>query len=365
MIAINCRFLTQDLTGVQRFAEEITTHLAQSRDDVRLVAPPGELRHSTLGGRVVEQIGSTTGHRWEQWDLPRLLRRDLGAPLLLSLMNTGPVLYRPQIVTHHDVTYVRHPRTYALGFRLSYRLLSAMTLTRANRIITVSEFSRQEIAAAYRLNPRRISVVPNAAGAEFARTHQEATPPYLLAVASFLPHKNIDRLVHAFETYRARSGTSTVLKLVGSARPAAMAGTNGSPRSADGVEMLGRVDDSRLQDLYAGARGFVFPSLYEGFGVPPLEAQSAGSPVAASDIPPAREVLGHSALFFPPDDEESMIRALATLDTSRTERDRLRDLGFANAARYSWGESTRLVSALLDDAVHAGRHAPATAEVIE
>lgn len=354
MIVINCRFLTQDLTGVQRFAEQITAQLATMREDVRLIAPPGTLRHTSLGGRAVEQRGSRSGHRWEQWDLPHLLRREFDSPLLLSLMNTGPVLYRNQVLAHHDVTYVRFPRTYTARFRVAYRLLSAATLRRARRVITVSEFSRSEIAQVYRVDSRKILVAGNAAGDEFQQQHQDATEPYLLGVASFLPHKNIDRLVRAFERYREQSGTSTTLRLVGSARPGAMARDDGSPRSTPGVEVLGRVDDAALRALYAGARGFVFPSLYEGFGVPPLEAQSAGTPVAAADIPPVREALGTSALYFDPRSVESIIDALSVIDSRPDERARLQSAGMLNAARYSWSASATRISALLDE-VKEGR----------
>ncbi|HWU28377.1 MAG TPA: glycosyltransferase family 1 protein [Microbacterium sp.] len=354
MIAINCRFLTQDLTGVQRFAEEITAELARTRDDVRLFAPPGALRHTALGGREVEQVGTASGHRWEQWDLPRVLRRDHGSPLLLSLMNTGPVLYRNQVVTHHDVTYVRFPQTYTKRFRIAYRMLSSLTLHRARQVITVSEFSRREIVDVYGIDLEKIRVVPNAAGSAFRRPHLESRPAYFLAVASFLPHKNIDRMVDAFERYRAESGSTTALRLVGSARPTSMARSDGSPRATPGVELLGRVDDQLLQELYAGARGFIFPSLYEGFGVPPLEAQSAGAPVAAADIPPLREALGESALFFDPGDEGAMISSLRILDSEAEVRDRLRSAGADNVDRYSWSGSAERVSASLDD-LHGDR----------
>src|SRR5690606_4966612 len=148
---------------------------------------------------------------------------------------------------------------------------------------------------------------------------------------------------------RDRSGSTTTLRLVGSARPAAMARSDGSPRSSDGVELLGRVDDEQLRDLYAGARAFIFPSLYEGFGVPPLEAQSAGTPVAAADIPPVREALRDSALLFDPLDEEAIIAAIETVDSDAGERARLRAQGDLNVARYSWAESAGRVSALLDE----------------
>ncbi|WP_448710911.1 glycosyltransferase family 4 protein [Microbacterium profundi] len=349
MIVVNCRFLAQDLTGVQRFAEEITAELVAMREDVTLVAPHGEMRRDEIGGKLVERIGSSAGHRWEQIDLPRHLRRELQSPLLLSLMNTGPVSYRNQIVTHHDVTYVRSPQTYTRTFRTAYRMLSALTLRRARAIVTVSTFSRNEISDVYGIPPEKITVVGNAAGADFRIPHFDADEPYLLGVASYLPHKNIDRLVRVFERYRAESRSTTRLRLVGSARPASMARSDGAPRAAEGVELLGRVTDRQLRALYAGARGFVFPSTYEGFGVPPLEAQSAGTPVAASDIPPVREALGASALYFDPHDDTSMLEAIREIDSDEAARELLRTAGTANVNRYSWSESAGTISALLSE----------------
>ncbi|MFJ3958952.1 glycosyltransferase family 4 protein [Arthrobacter sp. NPDC090010] len=355
MIVVNCRFLTQEVTGVQRFAEEIVAELLSLRDDLVLVAPPGPLRMASIAGTPVRQWGKHQGHLWEQWDLRRALSQTPGKPLLLSLTNTGPVLRRRQVVTHHDVTYVREPHTYSLQFRTAYRLLSALTLRPAKAVVTVSEFSRQEIAAVYRLDPAKISVVPNAASQGF---HQEsgleADPPYFLAVSSLLPHKNIDLLVRTFQRYVESTGSPTRLKLVGST-PESVARTNGGGTSSTAIEYLGRVDDQELRRLYASARAFVFPSLYEGFGIPPLEAQASGLPVLASDAAALREVLGSSARYFARQSEESLLAGLRELDTDAVLRQKFISLGQENAAKYSWSYSAEAVNGLLSTLTEGAR----------
>lgn len=357
MIALNCRFLTQEVTGVQRFAEEVVSALTAIRTDLILVAPPGPLRRHSIGGERVNQIGRHGRHRWEQFDLPDHLRHSLGSPLLVSLTNTGPVGYRHQLVAHHDVSYVRFPETYSWRFRTAYRLLAKFLLRRALGVVTVSEFSRDEIHDVYGVPLDRIHVIQNAASADFSRppgfsgatAGASAPTPYFLAVSSLLPHKNIPRLIAAYEQFQRETGSPTRLVLVGS-RPETLAGADSITVSADTrVEFLGRVTDSELIDLYRDARALVFPSKYEGFGIPPLEAQAAGVPVASSTAASLPEVLGTSARFFDPDNTGSIAEALFDIDTSETMRSELARRGTENVARYCWQTAAAKLSQLIDD----------------
>lgn len=353
MIVVNCRFLTQPMTGVQRFAEEIVEALASIRNDLVLVAPPGTLRRRDIGGLEVHSLGAHTGHLWEQWDLPRAIirrRANRRPTLLLSLMNTGPALLRHQVLTHHDVTYARYPHTYSWTFRTFYRTLSSVTMRRARRIVTVSEFSRREIADVYGVPPEKIVVVPNAAGPRFTpATHwSPSTHPYFLAVSSDLVHKNLDLLLQSFTDFVDGTDSRTRLRLVGS-RPSFAGGAEPGHRG-DGprVQWVGRVDEEELVALYRGARALVFPSLYEGFGIPPLEAQACGCPVISSDAASLPEVLADSAVFFSPHDPHGLTTLLAEIDRDGERRERLRVDGLANQARFSWAESARTLSDAID-----------------
>ena len=170
-VYVNGRFLAQELTGVQRFAGSVLSALSEFRDDLVVVVPQG----CTLpAGVAAEVAGTSQGHLWEQVDLVRHLR-GRGEPLLLNLTNTGPLRYRNQVVTHHDISYLRHPQSYSWKFRTSYRLAIPRLLNSARAIITVSSFSKREIAEQYGLPPDKITVVPNAVDDRFrARATSEA-----------------------------------------------------------------------------------------------------------------------------------------------------------------------------------------------
>src|SRR5690554_2970230 len=145
MIVINARFLSQEIRGVQRFAEQISLELNGLRDDLVFVAPRDIRLHRSAQQLDVRRIGRHRGHLWEQLDLPLWLARQ-GNPPLVSLCNTAPLAYRNQIATHHDITYIRHPDSYSRAFRAVYRSLTPPLLKRIKALITVSEFSRSEIA---------------------------------------------------------------------------------------------------------------------------------------------------------------------------------------------------------------------------
>lgn len=343
-VVVNGRFLEQPMTGVQRFARNVTSELLRLRDDVEVLAPPA-VHDADVPHRTVGRGG---GHRWEQVDLPRALRQE-GSPLLVGLGNTGPAAYRPQVVTHHDITYVRHPESFSRTFATFYRLLAPRLLRGAEAVVTVSEFSRSEIATHHRVPVERVHVIPNAVATDFGADEPDRVPdparrPYYLAVSSPAPHKNFARLVAAYA--RLAADRRPDLLVVGAATGVHRDGT--AERDVPGVRFLGRVDDAALRALYAGATAFVFPSLYEGFGIPPLEAQASGAPVLASDIPPVREALGTSALYVDPRDVAAMAAGMARLADDAALRERLVASGRANVARFSWRESAQRLSDLLD-----------------
>ncbi|MBD1552160.1 glycosyltransferase family 4 protein [Pseudomonas typographi] len=347
MIVINARFLTQELRGVQRFAEQVCLALRELRDDLVFVCPPGIRMQATAQALGAHVIGRHGGHLWEQWDLPRYLARQ-GHPLLLSLCATAPLFYRNQLATHHDITYVRHPESYSRAFRTSYRLMTPLLLRAAHGLITVSQFSRREISEHYRYPSERILVVANAVSGAFQPGEPlQAEPSYLLAVSSPSAHKNFARMISAFLALENMDHVE--LRIVGAANGIFADPSLQQQAAGDGrIRFLGRLSDEELIAQYQGATAFVFPSLYEGFGIPPLEAQACGCPVLAANAASIPEVLQSSALYFDPLDTEHMARAMSLVLSNLTLRQHLRTLGLQNVARFSWEASARRISERID-----------------
>lgn len=348
MTLVNARFLTQHTTGIQRFATEIARELLLLRDDVTLAVPPGDVDAAGFDPTRIVTVGRSRGHAWEQLDLPLFARRR--RELLLNLASTGPTWYRPQISTHHDITYVRHPESFGRRFRAVYGIVVPRLIARSEGLLTVSEFSRGEIADHFGVDPARFTVVHNGADARFHPGAGATGRPYLLAVSSPNAHKNFARMLAAFERF-ADTHPDVELRVVGSQ-------TNSFSRQRyDGsharVRFLGRVDDDELTALYRGAIAFVFPSLYEGFGIPPLEAQQCGCPVIAARAASLPEVLASSAVYVDPYDEADLTDAMSRVVDDPTLRANLVAAGLANAERFSWRASAQRVSDVIDEVLTA------------
>ena len=355
MIVINARFLTQEVRGVQRFAEQISLELSTLRDDLVFVAPHDIRLHKSAERLGVRRIGRHRGHLWEQVDLPLWLAKQ-GSPPLISLCNTAPLAYRNQIASHHDITYVRHPDSYSRAFRAAYRSLTPFLLNRIKALITVSEFSRSEIARFYGYPARHICVVPNAVDTRFQPFCAEQCPrgsaPYLLAVSSPSAHKNFARMIAAF--LKLEGLDEVELRIIGDSNRV----FSGSLHDAGGnrrIRILGRLTDEELVEAYQGATAFVFPSVYEGFGIPPLEAQACGCPVIAARAASIPEVLGDSVLYFDPLKVSDITACMQQVLKDETLRQDLRRRGKANVARYCWNASARQVCRLIDQAFTGAR----------
>jgi glycosyltransferase involved in cell wall biosynthesis len=312
---INGRFLTQRLTGVQRFAAEVIKAidlLLQDGDwddwDVRVLVPHDSIEHLRLKKAKIEHVGRLKGHPWEQMEL---LERSADG-VLLSLCNAGPVLHPRQLVVIHDVAVYRERKAYSRAYGTLHRILGRL-LSRTAHLATVSEFSRLELAKIFGLDPRSIVVAPNGAehiqnmDADMAILHRLGLTKcrYFLVVGSAAPHKNINLAVEAAQQVESE-GVKTVL--VGEANPKIFGRSGYASQSA--VVLAGRVSDGELKALYQNALSLVFPSRYEGFGIPLIEAAMCGCPVIASDIPVAREVCGENAQFVPVGDLAALVQAM-------------------------------------------------------
>ncbi|MCB4824086.1 glycosyltransferase family 4 protein [Roseicella aerolata] len=353
-IAINGRFLAQRVTGVQRFATEIARALdamaAEFRlPDARLLRPAGG-GPSPFGNLREEASSLLRGQAWEQAELPLRAR----GCLLLNLGNTAPLAMGPnQAVVIHDAGVFDTPESYSGAFRAWYRALHLALPRVGARIVTVSEFSRGRIAHHLRIDPARIGVMPEGAehilrapaeDAVLAR-HGLARHGYALVVGNPAAHKNVAALKECAGLL-ARHGH--VLAIAGAADPAVF--RQGGGTTGEAVVALGRVSDAELRALYENALCLLFPSRYEGFGLPPLEAMACGCPVIAAASGAVPEVCGDAALWFDHDGARRLPAMLTRLLEEDGLYDDLRARGLGRAALFTWrGAAERLLALLPEE----------------
>jgi glycosyltransferase involved in cell wall biosynthesis len=243
----------------------------------------------------------------------------------------SPRVQAPSVVTLHDVQHRDLPEFFGPARRSFRRLAYDRAARAADVVVVTSEFVRGRAVQALGLESERIHVIPHAIDHSIFKLGDEEPEPLVLYPARPWPHKNHRRLFEAFATLRE---TRPQLRLVLTG-----GGLERLEPLPEGVENLGAVPATQLASLYRRAACLVFPSLYEGFGLPPLEAMACGCPVAASTAGALPEVCGDAAVLFDPTDVEEMAAAMVEADTRREE---LRELGLARAARYTWEESARL-----------------------
>jgi glycosyltransferase involved in cell wall biosynthesis len=364
-LAINGRFLCRRPSGVDRFALEIVRALdgLLARDDpalrgvrVAVLAPADAVAPDGLGRVTIERFGRLEGQAWEQLELPWRVR----GRLLLNLCNTAPLALRRQAVVIHDAATVRVPQAFTPAFRALYEAMMPRLGRRSSHVITVSEFSRRELDAVWRIDRARVSVVREGAEhvlrvpADRSLLEREGLRPagYLLAVGNITPHKNLGTLLRA-SAIGDRLPVDLVLAGGTDPRVFGHVGLELPP----GVRALGYVTDAQLRALYENAAAFVFPSRYEGFGLPPLEAMACGCPVVASSAASLPEVCGDAALFFDCDDAASLRAAVDRVLADAALRLRLRAAGLERAAGFTWERAARELLACLRDAPPVGRRA--------
>jgi len=363
-IFINGKFTRQHMTGVQRTAfgllaaldAELARAGASSAGRWVLLVPPGgtppELRCIE-----VRQVGQPGGSMlsWEQWLLPRAA----ASGVLLNLAGSAPAFHRRQVCMLHDAAIFDRPEAYTLLFRSWYRMLFAWLSRSARTLLTVSEYSKGRLCRHLRVEPARLHVVRNGADHLGDVEPDQSVFPYygiepgrfVLAVGSSNPNKNLPRLEAAVRQLHRDTGLRLVL--VGGINSRVFA-----PSAADElgdrvvVVRTGPVSDARLKALYENAVALVFPSLYEGFGLPPLEAMACGCPVLAANASAIPEICGEGAAYFDPYSCADIERALRGLLTAPERRVELRNAGFRRVRNFRWADSAR---SLLDHALEAAQ----------
>jgi len=340
-IAINGRYLAAPLSGVQRVASAIVHQLDQDLSEAELetwglVRPAGAPRAATR--RLRERaLGPGGGTLWEQTVLPAQERE----AIVVGFCNTAPLAHARNIVMIHDAQVYTSPQSYSRAFRLWYKFLLPELARRGAKIITVSEHSRLQLARFGVARAEDISVVSNGGDHILSIPPDYGTfqnlnlaGPFVLALSSLQAHKNIKIL---FEAKRHVALKGVPLVLAGAADTRAFADAGLQP--PDEVIFTGRVTDGQLSGLMRKATVFAFPSLTEGFGLPPLEAMYLDCPVAVSRGGALPEVCGDAALYIEASDPEAWATGLASLIDDPTARAGLIARGRRQAENFTWARS--------------------------
>lgn len=353
-VGIDGRVFQSPAAGVRRYATELVAALRTQPAPPELVALGGDAASVPAGIGHLEEPWHPPGRPgWVLFGLPRAAAR-ARVDVLHAPAYTAPFVSPvPVVLTIHDVSYERHPEWYPYRRDLARRAFYRWSARSASHVLTDSAFSRSEIVIAYRIPPERITVAPLGVSAGFASraaTSRSLPPgvrgPYLLHVGDLHERRNLGTVVTA--TVAAGRGVDPasrpVLVLAGVDRGVgdaltAIAVAAGEPEA---VLRLGSVDEDTLRALYAAATALVYPSRYEGFGLPVLEAMACGTPVLASRAASMPEVLGDAGLLLDPDAVEDWTAAIRRVGGDDALRARLRAAGLARAATFTWARTAAI-----------------------
>ncbi|MBO7537735.1 MAG: glycosyltransferase family 4 protein [Prevotella sp.] len=353
MLYINGRFLTQPMTGVERYAYNLCKAMEELHQPFTLICPQAPIQDCYDVSRMqIVHYGRGNSHFWEQCVLPFFF---IGKKnyVVLSFTGLGSILVRNKVMTIHDLSFLENPRWFSRPYYWWYKVMTPLAVRTSKHIITVSEFSKREIMRFYPfLKEQDITVVYNAADESLFRQlpqdfkHEER---FALAVSSLDPRKNFARLIEAFQDI-----PDCKLYIVGSSHR--VFGAEHEDKSMQSVvHYLGRVSDEELVRLYNQAVCFIFPSLYEGFGLPPIEAMSCGCPVLVSDIPVLHEVCGDAATYFDPynpyDIRKTIKQFLETSQGDRNDVTSRRHTRFCPPVTFSWEKSAKTLISLLKEKI--------------
>lgn len=346
---INARFLTRQATGVDRFAIELLQ--ASSRlgllTGAQAIVPTGaDLVTPAPGGMSVRAEGRHAGHRWEQFELPLLA----GEQPLVNLCNTAPMRHQRQLAVIHDAAAIANPQNYSFAFRRWYSMMLSSVMHRARVIATVSRFSASELYRHFGKPFLSIEIIPEG-GEHILRLPADPTVferldlrgrRYVLAVGSQSLNKNFAAVLNAMSLI---DDPDIVLVAAGGGNTRIF---TDSAVQHERLQRTGYVSDQQLRALYEGAACFVFPSFYEGFGLPPLEAMCCGCPVIVSDRASLPEVCADAALYCDPDDPATLAAQLRRVLGSRELTEELRARGHQRATQLTWDRAAREFADLMD-----------------
>lgn len=313
-VFINGKFLSQSLSGVQRFASDFCNTLKDKNK--YLILAPRAVNYNSFHNITIKKIGFFEGHFWEQIELPLYLYLNSKKNILINLCNLAPIFYKYNIVVIMDLAFFRNPNWFSWKFRLFYKFFIPTIARNAKKVLTISKFSKLEIKNF--LNVDSEVVYPRSIFSRTKTSRVLKKKTYFIAVGSNNARKNTEFLFVSFNKLNLN------LKIIG--------------RSSRNFKTYKNIlffdyNDNQLIKAITQSRALISASLYEGFNLPPLEAQSLGVPVILSDIPVHREIYGDTALYFNSDSMDELEAALNKLKSKKLYSDLVRK-GYANALRF-------------------------------
>lgn len=347
-IYINGRFLSQNLTGVNRYAYELTKNLNKLNMDFYIIVPKNIILNPEYNIDTFKFIryGVSGSHFWEQLILPFffLFKKNY---VLLNFTGLSSILIRNRIMTIHDLAFLENPKWYSNKYYYLYKYLTPIAAKTAKKIITVSEFSKKEIIHRLKIKEQKISVIYNAVD-HFKKNNVNSknldSKQYILTVASIDPRKNFKTIIDAF--LLLEKNMNIELYIVGgqSKNIFSRIDIEKNPK----IHILGRVTDKELEKYYRNANMFIYMSFYEGFGIPPLEAMGFNCPVIVSDIPVFHEVYADAAVYINPYDSFEISNSIKKLYYNKELRTELIEKGEKQVKKFSWKHSTEILINLLN-----------------
>jgi len=370
-IGINGRFLVAKRTGVQRAAYNLLRALVEiDRENEYLIfsgtSQVGNPDWDHPNVKVIPsriRVGeSFRNHLWEQFTLPRLATQ-YSVDLLHSPANMAPLFYRGKSVVHiHDLCFVVNPQWYSFSFHTLYNFVIPRLARRATKVITNSNNSRNDLLQFCNVSAEKVSLIYWAVDEIF--TNQSELPAadpqwnlddYILYVGSLEPRKNIRSLVEAYERFRKDNPhRSTKLVLIGGESPLFGEVRLNIKEYKKDVVFKGFVNDELLREFYRRANLVVYPSLYEGFGLPPLEAMASGTPVVTSNTSSIPEVVGEAAIMVNPHDTEQLARSIQHVLDDKELRAKMVEKGLAQVKKFNWYRVARNTLAVYYEVSQSG-----------
>jgi glycosyltransferase involved in cell wall biosynthesis len=363
-IAINATILDNKPTGLGTFTIHIIKEISKLINDKNSVivytsSPtlfdgyPVTVKKVSTVVQPQKKFGGLMRFLWSQFIFPLRLKKDK-IDILYSTTHHGLIInFTKQIITIHDILPLKYPYQYKLQYYY-FKFILPMLAKRSKKIITVSNNTKKDLVSYYHISDKMIDVIYNSFDKEHfsnvsSNEYKEKFGDYLLFVGASYPHKNLERAIKGFIS----SGIDSKYKLIvvgGRENYKNWVKQQFSKQQLKNVYFIDYVNYEKLPILYSNAKALIYPSLYEGFGIPPLEAMASGCPVIASNTSSIPEVCQDAAFYFNPEDISEISNAIRTVLNNDNLKEELIQKGFKRVNQFSWRESAKkLLEIILED----------------